>query len=101
VGDPDIKTILAERLRLRQAALENARVAFQEATSDIPSPLPRPDGTQNIKNAGGDYRAALNWFAVALQEFSEFNLHGTVPEFLKEAIRIANRQREPKAEIQP
>ena len=76
MGNPDIERSLAERLRLAQTAFETARDAFKEATSKIPSPLPHPDGVQSIKNTGSDYRGALNLYAAALQEFSEFNLHG-------------------------
>lgn len=93
MGKPDIERILAERLRLAQTIFEHAQEAFKQITSDIPSPLPHPDGTQSIKNAGATYRDVMNSYALALREFNEFILHGTIPEDLKEAIRAANHER--------
>lgn len=89
--EPDIEQILAQRLQLAQKAFERARDTFKETTSDIPSPLPHPDGTQEIRNAGNSYREAMNSYALALRDFNEFLLSRTIPAQLKEELASTHR----------
>lgn len=90
MGTPDIETILREKLRLAELAFETAKINLREVTSDIPSGLPPPDGTERIRNAGIAYRSAVNKYCSALNQFNEFLVNRTIPEDLKAAITIAN-----------
>ncbi len=64
-------------------AYEQAHEAFNSVTSDIPSGLPQPDGTDRIRNAGQVYRSTMNHYSEALREFNTFISGGAVPDHLK------------------
>jgi hypothetical protein len=89
MGTPDVEAILRQKLRLAELAFEAAKIELKEVTSDIPSGLPHPDGAGRIRNAGIAYRSAVGRYCFALSQFNEFLINGTIPEDLKEAIRIA------------
>jgi hypothetical protein len=93
MGAPDIERILREKLRLAEQSFETAKNDLREVTSEVPSGLPHPDGTQRIENAGISYRKAIARYSSALDQFSTFIIDGTVPEDLKEQIRMARGQR--------
>ena len=58
MGTPDIESILREKLRRAELTFRTAQDKFRDATSDVPSGLPHPDGTGRVKAAGTSYRSA-------------------------------------------
>jgi len=60
-----------------------ASFRFSDATRDIPSGLPHPDGKQRIYSTSREYSAALNELIRALKRLTDFRDRGIVPEDLK------------------
>ncbi|HWE52018.1 MAG TPA: hypothetical protein VG273_19655 [Bryobacteraceae bacterium] len=80
----EIEAILKDRLSRAQRDYENARGEFKAFTSDIPSGLPFPDGTERIRNAGKALNFAISRYSAALDDFKSFIIEGVVPEYLRE-----------------
>ena len=60
-----------------------ASFRFSDATRDIPSGLPNPDGKQRIYNASKEYSAAQMELTRALRRLTDFRERRIVPEDLK------------------
>jgi hypothetical protein len=60
-----------------------ASFRFNDASTDIPSGLPHPDGKQRIYNASREYSAALHELSHALKRLTDFRELGIVPKDLK------------------
>ena len=65
-----------------------ASFRFSDATRDIPSGLPHPDGKQRIYSTSREYSAALNELIRALKRLTDFRDRGIVPEDLKAPPRL-------------
>jgi len=70
---------------LHEAALraESATREFNAITSDLPSFIPPPDGTQRIRNASHVLKAARDEMMMAHKRLDDFVKHGVVPDDLK------------------
>lgn len=79
----EIGDILREEVQRARRVYEVAHAHFSSVTTDIPSHLPSPDGTDRIRNAGKAYRATMDAYSAALKEFNDFLTSGVVPERLK------------------
>src|SRR5260370_26577420 len=69
-----------------QAATERSKAAtaaFDAITSDIPSGIPHPDGTQRIHNASREVTVARMELLTAHHRLNDFLNAGVVPEDLK------------------
>ena len=62
---------------------ESATTEFNGVTSDIPSFIPHPDGTQRIHNASRKLTEARDEMMKAHRRFNDFLERGIVPEDLK------------------
>ena len=56
---------------------------FNAVTSDVPSFIPHPDGTQRIHNASHRLTEARNAMMKAHDRLNDYLERGTVPEDLK------------------
>jgi hypothetical protein len=71
--------------------LERARLLYDAAANDfrtatkgmIPADPNYPDRTASIRTAGGERRSALQAYSLALKRFTDFIVHGVVPDDLK------------------
>ncbi len=66
-------------------AVERAAAAarrLREVTSDIPSGIPSPDGALRIRQAGTDHQVALEHLRNALDRWTAFVVHSTIPDDL-------------------
>jgi hypothetical protein len=80
----EIPRILQDGFARARLTYESAHEEWKAVSSDIPSGLPHPDGTQRIRNASKNYYATMDEYHRAIDEYNEFIRHGTVPERLKE-----------------
>jgi hypothetical protein len=78
----EIEEILKRDLEKATSYHKLARSDFEVITSDIPSGLPHPDGTQRIQNAARAQTAARNALLRALTRFNEFVITGRIPDDL-------------------
>ena len=78
-----VRRMLEEQFQAAVKRRDLASSVFAEVSRDIPSRLPRPDGTQRIANASRDYKAALNEVSYAVQRIADFQIRGIVPDDLK------------------
>ena len=78
VYDALVRELTEARLRLESATME-----FNAVTSDIPSFVPQPDGTQRIHNASRALKAAHDEMIMAHNRLNAYLERGTVPEDLK------------------
>jgi hypothetical protein len=62
---------------------DSATLEFTAVTSDVPSFIPPPDGTQRIHNASRKLTEARNAMMKAHHRLNDFLECGTVPEDLK------------------
>lgn len=78
-----IRARLHEALTEATIKAEAARRDFIVVTSETPSDLPHPDGTQRILNVSAALKAAQSDKMTAHKRLSDFIEHGIVPEDLK------------------
>jgi hypothetical protein len=78
-----IHDILVRELTEAKLQAESATVEFNAVTSDIPSFIPHPDGTQRIHNASHQLTEARNAMMKAHHRLNDYLERGTVPEDLK------------------
>ena len=83
-GRVDVERILRENLEAAKVALDSATIEFRAVMSDIPSAPPHPDGGIRVRLAGSSRRLATEDYQEALREFSDFFIHGIVPDRLIE-----------------
>ncbi len=76
----EIERLLFADLERAREKYHGARNVLIDATHDIPSGLPHPDGAVRIRNAGKDSFETLEAYAQALKEFDQFLLSGKIPE---------------------
>jgi hypothetical protein len=81
----EVEVYLRTELERTKSRYELARAEFTFVTTDIPSGLPQPDGTQRIHNMARDVRASRAAFQTALTRFNDFVLRGKIPDDLKPA----------------
>lgn len=70
-----------------QAATERAKAAtaaFDAVTSEIPSGMPHPDGTQRIHNASREISQARVGLMIAHNRLNDYLSRGIVPDDLKQ-----------------
>ena len=82
--DPPVLNILHQDL---QAATERATAAtsiFNAITSEVPSGLPHPDGTQRIHDASREMSQARVGLMIAHNRLNDFLSRGIVPDDLKQ-----------------
>lgn len=75
-----IRVLLKQRLDAATAQYRVRSANFSEIMKDVPSGIPQPDGTLRITGAGREYRFALERYMLALAQYSDFILRGTLPE---------------------
>jgi hypothetical protein len=78
-----VHDILVRELAQATLQAESATTEFTAITSDIPSFIPPPDGTQRIHNASHKLTEARNTMMKAHRRLNDFLERGTVPEDLK------------------
>ena len=74
---------LVRELSEATLSAESATVEFNAVTSDIPSFIPHPDGTQRIHNASRALSAARDEMMKAHKRLNDYIERGVVPEDLK------------------
>ena len=88
VGQVPKKPISAHAVLVRDLTdatlrVESATMQFNAVTSDIPSYIPQPDGTQRIHNASRALKAARDEMIAAHNRLNAFLERGIVPKDLK------------------
>jgi hypothetical protein len=79
-----IEKILHDELERARALYEGESKAFGTATKKlIPTDPNHPDRTAAIRTAGEERRSALQGYTLALKRFTDFLIHGVVPNDLK------------------
>ena len=78
-----IQDILIRDLADATLRAESATTEFNSITSDIPSSIPPPDGTQRIHNASRAMKVARDEKIMAHNRLNAFLERGIVPEDLK------------------
>ena len=73
---------LWEDLEKAKTAYLAADGRFDRLVKECPSGHPHPDGTLHVQQVGRESRAALEGYMKALKRFTDFTLHGTIPEDL-------------------
>jgi hypothetical protein len=76
--------ILISQLAQETLHAEAATTEFNAVTSDVPSFLPQPDGTQRILNASRALTVARSEMMKAHYRLNDYLERGTVPEDLKQ-----------------
>lgn len=71
---------LRDAVKQSRQDYEVALKQFQEIVKDIPSGLPHPDGTARLQAAGREVKRLLAVQHEALAQYTDFLLHGTIPE---------------------
>jgi hypothetical protein len=78
-----VHTVLVQDLTEASLRVELANTEFNAITSDIPSFIPQPDGTQRIHKASMALKAAREGMIMAHNRLNAFLERGIVPEDLK------------------
>jgi len=70
---------------VRDFSTDSETTTFCTATQGmIPADANHPDKTATIRTAGDKRRSALQVYSLALQRFTDFIIHGVIPDDLKE-----------------
>jgi hypothetical protein len=78
-----VKTALLRDLQEATKRADEASDAFLAITTEIPSGIPHPDGTQNIHNASHKLTAAREAIMMAHTRLNDYLERGIVPNDLK------------------
>jgi len=78
----DLGRTLSRQLQIAQREHMNAMKVLDEIVSAVPSGLPHPDGAFRVEQVGREYRRALASYRNALHRYTDFVLHGIIPEDL-------------------
>jgi len=79
-----IEKILHDEMERARALYHSETTDFHVATKDmIPSDANYPDRTTAIRTAGEERRSALQAYTLALERFTNFTVHGVVPDDLR------------------
>jgi len=79
-----VRRVLEEQFQAAVKRRDIASAIFLEVNGDIPSHLPRSDGTQRIYNASGEYCESLKEVSRAVQRIADFQIGGIIPDDLKQ-----------------
>ncbi len=80
----EIEKILHDELERARALYDSETTDFHVATKDMTPVDPNyPDRTTAIRTAGEDRRSALQAYTLALERFTDFIIHGVVPDDLR------------------
>jgi hypothetical protein len=78
-----IEKILHDEMERARTLYDSETTDFQVATEDmIPIDANYPDLTKAIRTAGGERRSALQAYTLAPERFTNFVVHGVVPDDL-------------------
>ena len=79
----EIEKILHDELERARALYDSETTDFQVTTKEmIPVDANYPDLTKAIRTAGEERRSALQAYTLALERFTNFVVHGVVPDDL-------------------
>ena len=79
----EIEKTLHDDLERARALYDSETTDFHVTTEDmIPIDANYPDLTKAIRTAGGERRSALQAYTLALERFTNFVVHGVVPDDL-------------------
>ena len=73
-----VHNVLVSQLAEAELQAESATVEFNAVTSDVPSFIPHPDGTQRIHNASHKLTEARNAMMKAHHRLNDYLERGTV-----------------------
>jgi hypothetical protein len=76
--------MLQRDLDIAKERASAATATFNAVTSEIPSGIPHPDGTQRIHNASREMSQARVGLMIAHNRLNEYLARGVVPEDLKQ-----------------
>lgn len=79
----DIGRRLAQDLDDARHEYDRAKVRFDAIMREVPCGLPHPDGSLRLQQAGRESRRALELYTKAVDRYSNFLLHGAIPEDLE------------------
>jgi hypothetical protein len=79
-----ILNMLQRDLDIAKERASAATATFNAVTSEIPSGIPHPDGTQRIHNASREMSQARVGLMIAHNRLNEYLARGVVPEDLKQ-----------------
>jgi hypothetical protein len=82
-SEHQVLNILQQELLAASERSKGATAAFDAVTSEIPSAIPHPDGTQRIHNASRQVTVARMEMLRAHHRLSDFLNAGIVPEDLR------------------
>ena len=80
-----IHNALRDEFEAAKRRMNVASTKFNEVVRDVPSGLPRPDGTQRIHNVGRELIDAREKLAAAITRLNDFASHDIVPEDLRDS----------------
>jgi hypothetical protein len=78
-----VHTLLKDELAVATELAVQATEEFLKVTTEIPSGLPHPDGTQRIHNASHDMSQARERMSLAQKRLNDYLASGIVPEDVK------------------
>src|SRR5258708_33888261 len=81
--ETQIHTVLKDELAVATEQAVQATETFFRVTTEIPSGLPHPDGTQRIHNASHDMSQARVRMSLAHKRLNDYLTSGLVPDDLK------------------
>ncbi len=80
----EIEKVLHDELERARLLYDAEEKNFRAVTrAMIPTDANYPDRTASIRTAGEERRSALQAYSLALQRFTDFIIHGVVPNDLR------------------
>ena len=77
-----IRDVLKQRLDSAQAEYRTRNAQFEAIVKQVPTGMPQPDGINRVQSAGRNHHISLGRYMKALKNFTDFIMHGTVPDDL-------------------